>query len=538
MDTEERRRWENDRRMVRFYESLEGVLKRHDPHEFILAMAGRMRECRENETKWRQTPPFRVVHSVEACCAYARGNSDPVTLNRIFKAMNVYHEHSDPMQHDVLSTNLAHFVLLSYREQIELQYSPARDDFGRAMMLFAPPGSLPRSSKALAEKHRLSPSQWVGLCFLAATAAENSPIGLFPGEAIRDYLHERGLSGAITDEAVRSFLDLSSRTPQEIGRRFREERVKLPRYLHSSIRSALLDTPLIKMGPGADGSESFVLLVRDLMFRHVIEGLYRLMREFDGFSQDIGDTVQTYAERLLTCYDNRVALFGEQDLKPLVSGKSCDFLLELADEIVLLEVKAVGFTKTVLTENSIKDDTSTRRVADGVTQIYATAHDLHMGRLDALGIDKSKPVFGIVVTLGDIPLVNADWYFETFIMTLANPKLSPPIFPSPNLSSRPVAMTVRTLEQLVMLCNGLRLSPLRLHTEKNALPMLAVGDWDTYLSNMIKGNQSAITSLPFMRPQTANLLLSLGVPIDEVEKTVGSRGGEETPRSHGAGYEA
>lgn len=261
------------------------------------------------------------------------------------------------------------------------------------------------------------------------------------------------------------------------------------------------------------------------MFRHVIEGLYRLMRGFDGFSQEIGDAVESYVERLLTCYDNRVAFFGEQHLKPLASGKSCDFLLELANEIILLETKAVGFTKTVLTENSIKDDTSTRRVAEGVTQIYTTAHNLHAGRFDTLGIDKSKPLLGIVVTLGDIPLVNSDWYFDTFIMTLANPKLSSPIFPSPNLSLKPVAMTVRTLEQLVMLCNSLRTSPLKLHAEKGTFPILAVGDWDTYLSHKVRDNQPAITSLPFMRPQTANILLSLGVPIDEVEKTVGSRGG-------------
>ncbi len=524
MDAEEKRKWENDRKMARFYESLEGVLKRHDPCEYILAMAARLRECEEDERKLRQTPPFLAIHSVEACCAYARGNRDAVTLNRIYKAMNVYCEHSDPMQHDALNTNVDHFFLLAHREQMELQYSPARDDFGRTMMLFAQPGSLPRSSKGFAEKYKLSPFQWVGLCFLAATAAEKNPVGLFQGDAILDYSHGSGLSGVITDESVRSFLDLSSRTPQEIGQRYREERSKLPPYLHSSIRSALLETPLIRMELDITGRETFILLIRDLLFRHVIEGLYRLMRAFDGFDQELGKTFETYVGRLLECFENRVALFGEQQLKRLASGKSCDFLLELPDEIVLVETKAVSFTKNVLTENSIKDETSTRRVADAVTQIYSTAHDLHAGRYDGLGIDKSKPLLGIVVTLGDIPLVNSDWYFDSFIMTLASPRLSPPIIPSVNLSYRPVSMTVRTLEQLVMICNALKTSPLKVNTEKNTLPMMAVGDWDAYLSNMVKNNQAAITSLPFMRPQTANLLLSLGVPMNEVEKTVGSRG--------------
>ena len=74
MTEEERRRWENDRRMVRFYNSLESLLKRHNPVEYILAMGRRFHECSQDDRKWRQTPPFRVVHSIEACCAYARGH--------------------------------------------------------------------------------------------------------------------------------------------------------------------------------------------------------------------------------------------------------------------------------------------------------------------------------------------------------------------------------------------------------------------------------------------------------------------------------
>ena len=45
MTEEERRRWENDPRMVRFYASLEGILKRHNPVEYILAMGYRFHEC-------------------------------------------------------------------------------------------------------------------------------------------------------------------------------------------------------------------------------------------------------------------------------------------------------------------------------------------------------------------------------------------------------------------------------------------------------------------------------------------------------------
>ena len=307
------------------------------------------------------------------------------------------------------------------------------------------------------------------------------------------------------------------------GARFSEERAKLPLYLHSSIRSTLLDSPLIDLGTDAFGRGHMVLLIRDLMFRHGGEGLYRLMKGLDNFDQEIGDAFEKYVGRVLGCFEERVSLHAGKALKKLVSGKSCDFLMELPGEIVLVETKAVSFTKTVLTEKSVKDETSTRRIAEGVRQLYATAHDLHSGKFDPLKVDREKPLLGVVVTFGDIPLVNLDWYFETFVMPLASPKLEPPVYPSPNLERRPVSMTVRTLEQLVMVCNSLKTTPLELHSKKAALHEALAGDWDTYLSGIVRGNQPANKSLPFMRPQTARMMVSLGVPPNVAEERIEGR---------------
>ena len=175
-------------------------------------------------------------------------------------------------------SSLAHFVRIAHREQMELQYRHGEDDFARILTIYAQPGSLPRSSRAFRAKYKLTPRQWVRLCFLAATAAENSPVGLFLSETIIDYIRQSNLSEDIPEEAVRSFLELSTRTPSQIGARFRYERKKLPPYLHSSIRSVLLEAPLIAIGRDPVGHEAMVLMIKDLMFRHGGEGLYRLMK--------------------------------------------------------------------------------------------------------------------------------------------------------------------------------------------------------------------------------------------------------------------
>jgi hypothetical protein len=70
--------------------------------------------------------------------------------------------------------------------------------------------------------------------------------------------------------------------------------------------------------------------------------------------------------RVLGCAQGLVSVHGEARLKKYAGGKCCDFHLELPGEILLDETKAVSFTKTVLTEKSIAEDTSTRRIAEGV----------------------------------------------------------------------------------------------------------------------------------------------------------------------------
>lgn len=507
--------------MVRFYASLETILKRHNPVEYILAMGHRFNECRTDDRKWRQTPPFRMVHSIEACCAYARGHSqDPVTLNRLFRTMNVYHDHLDPMQKDALDRGILQYLLLAYREQMELQYSHSWDDFGRAMTLFAAPEALPRSSKAFETKYGLTPFQWIKLCFLSATAAERHPAGLFQTAAVYEYIRNAGMMATIPEAAVRAFFALASRSPSEIGDRFRAERKNLPLYLHSCIRSVLLEAPLIAVGPDLYGREHMVLLLRDLLFRLGNDGLYRLMKGLDRFDSEIGDGFEAYVGRVLGCLTNKTAILGEAELKRATSGKSCDFLLDLPDAIVLLETKAVSFVKNSLTEKSILEETSTRQIAKGVQQLYATAHDLKSGKLNHFNLDPTKPLLGIVVTLGEIPLVNLDWYFDTFIMALASPKLEPPIFPSENLTRRPISLSIRTFEQLVMVCNALKTTPVTLFDQKQSLPIAEVGDWSTYINHIVRDNQEAIEGLPFMRPQMTRLMVALGVPEDRAEENL------------------
>ena len=262
------------------------------------------------------------------------------------------------------------------------------------------------------------------------------------------------------------------------------------------------------------------------MFRHMGDGLYRHMKGLDGFPEEFGYAFESYVGRVLRSFHEIVGIYDEAHLMCLASNKSCDYLVELTDMILLVETKAVSFVKTVLTEKSVSEDSSTRRIAEGIRQLYATARDLEIGKYDSLNIDKSKPLLGVVVTFGDVPLVNSKWYFDTFILSHATRKLEQPIYPSELLTRRTFSVSVRTLEQLVIVCNSKPTSPLHLYDEKTKHSDISIGDWDTWISHMLNAmHEEQVEPLPFTRPQTANLLTSMGVPPEMTEKSIGSRGG-------------
>ncbi len=84
-------------------------------------------------------------------------------------------------------------------------------------------------------------------------------------------------------------------------------------------------------------------------------------------------------------------------------------------------------------------------------------------------------------------------------------------------------MSVRTFEQLVMACNAPRRCLWRCSIRrKRCLRRWLVTGTPTSITS--SATIKAIRSLPFMRPQTARLMVSLGVPEHKVEETVIRRG--------------
>ena len=251
-----------------------------------------------------------------------------------------------------------------------------------------------------------------------------------------------------------------------------------------------------------------------LVLRNSGHDLYRLLRILPHFDSEFGNSFERYVGTVVRSIKGTLRCLDKRVLENLSPGKSCDFLLELPDSVLLLEAKAATFTANLLTENAIRGDNSTAKVAKAIEQLYTTAHEIREGTLQTLGIATTKPIVGIVVTYGDLPLANSRWYFDSFFLKRAETKLKPPIYPGNAMARLPIIMPIHVLELLAATITHLDASPIVLFDEKESRPFLEVGDWNTFLAAKLRESNKKDLMLPFAKEQFVEFLVSLGFERD------------------------
>jgi hypothetical protein len=487
---------------------LETLLKRHLPYDYATFASARLWTALEemnagNPNKFAQTPPHRVIHSIEANCAYCRRHGyEKVDLNRLFRVMNVYHGYDDPLQFGMLEDcgegkrDIQNFFLVMWREQMELQFSHSKPELARTWRLFAADDPIPATTQWLREAFGVTPVEWIQLCFAVHTAVFLGKGKPFQKDILlkSELLHGK-------EQAIVHFLNLSSLTPLEIGERFRKERQGLSPQFHCLIRSVFFERPLIDFG-----RDGYLCPHPYMAFRHSNLGLYRLARECPTFGDEFGHSFQEYVGQVLRCISGSVRVLEDKELERLAPGKSCDFLVEREDEVILVECKATTSSVRIPLEENLVRDGSTGMVAKALVQLYTTAHDLVSGRFSCLGVGQTKPLVGVVVTFGELPFANSDWYYDKVIFARSENDLSPPIYPSEGLSRRPMVISVSCLEDLALLIRDSRESLVALYDEKQNLPYVQAGDWDVFVGHRRKQGSAPTKPLPFVEDQWKQLL--------------------------------
>lgn len=250
--------------LLELYDALERKLKRHAPRDYITWMSKRLAESWLDDKKFVQTPPHRIIHSIEANCAYwKKGYREPVTWDAVVGIMNVYHDFVDTYQLNTISESLERFFLMMHREQIPLQKRASWAHFLRSWILFARDDSMAESRRKFYSHYGITMDQWVKVCLLCWIISLQEAGGSFLVKMVENP------KIMISQETLENFLKYSAMSPEEIGHYFLDMRRNEPYEFHSLIQSCFFEKPIVRFS-----DDSIIVPHTQLLFRHAGEGLY------------------------------------------------------------------------------------------------------------------------------------------------------------------------------------------------------------------------------------------------------------------------
>jgi hypothetical protein len=426
-------------------------------------------------SKWRYYPPHHLVHSIETNCAYHKSyRNQAVTLERINQIVNHYNSYHDPYLQHVLEEmkSLELCALAMARQQFPLQARPRITELTRSLMLFVRDIPLPVIAERFAKRYGFTLGDWVYLNFAiqAYTLNQKSPL-----TSVSNYTESE--IDSIPRDAVQPFLEMSSLTPGQIAEQYHSVREEFPIYLHIFIPSVFLKYPLIAYDDG-----EYLVVHPGLISRHAIDGLYRICEELDSetFHSEFADSFELYVGRVFEDLIGKNRVWTESEIQSISPGRTCDYVIDHQDCLLLVECKSARYSATLLTENAVAGDNSTGKIAEAFEQLYHTAVRINDKRLVEVLGSQWKPMLGFVVTFGDLHFTNSPSYHQSFIIPRADLP-DQERWPYP-LAEEPQVVSINTLEDLVIVLNSQRLSPVELVNRKLSQDYYKDGDWPPYLA--------------------------------------------------------
>ena len=463
-------------KMMSFYDELEKKLKRHPPNEYIPKITKRLYACSQDIAETHKTPPHILLHSIEANCAYHKEAYDEVLdATKFRKIFNLY---IDNMDNDFITytikENVMRFFLMIRRQQVELlQYNISNNYIARMWRLFVNSQNTIKLQSQFEKKFNISIEQWLHIAFLLTATVINQKNYMFKRTCLSDCTFYD-----VGQDVVENFYHHTSITTKQVKEEYFNVRENENPAFHFLIKSIFLDRPIIDLEDG-----HMIAPKPELMFLNSQEKLFELVSSIKGFHKPMSGSFETYTKDLLNGLSSKVGVYTEKILKRLSGGsKSCDFIVETHSEIIFIECKATTYSAKLFTDNAILRNNSTSKIAKGIVQLYTSALNLSEGMFDSLNIDIGKPKIGIVVTLGEIPLVNTNWYFDNFIMESVKEKVDS----LEVMFYRPIAISIDGLESLITILSNSEANIQDLFDQKEKDGGEAVGDWGAFLQNNIR----------------------------------------------------
>lgn len=471
--------------MRAFYRDLERRCKRFQPEHFVPAVISLMRGQLERG-KFANAPYHQIALMIEANCAFTRGqNNDQLDWSAYAKIKNIFHDRPDSGVVAAIRRGIDWFILAMQREQLELQKGHSPYDVSNSLDLYVHDQLAAEMETELG----MSPERWVSVSLANWSTACKPEVVV-----IRPVIEGSDKTNLTVSEAeLKHVLTRMSRTPSEIGERFKRLRETTPPIFHSHIRSTFWDRPFIRF------SEAYCSPFPGIAFRSMFSELYRVAKGCNSFDPAFSNSMESVVERTIGFIPEANRVWTNRDLESATVGKSCDFLVEADEYNLFVECKAVSFTRNRVIPDVVEHDGSTRALQKGHIQIQRTCKEYNESGIRGLLSRRDVPNIGFVVTFGDIPFANAPWYYKRFLKARVDRKIGHE--DKPDFAGRgiPFSMSLEMLQVLVVYLRDSGKNLLDTVREYGSIDYVVTGDWDAFISQRLKKSSNSDSGLPFVR---------------------------------------
>ncbi len=447
----------------------------------VYALAIAMDRTRSDRRHRLRYPPHYLIHAMAASCAYSRSTQPaPVPGQVVTNIMNLYANYYDPASRYLLEHKRSPHLWLAYmqRHQYYLQHTPNFYDVGRNLVLFED-RRYPQSARRMRERYGFGFREWTTFCF-ALYSGLGAADRRFP--VIDEGFLRNSASAIGRHERLDAMFGLLAATPEEVGTDYRELRAR-PGFLghDPALPTLFQERPLLRTPEGP-----FIAVHRPLVFARGLEGPYDISMASghwgEVFGKEFGTIFERYVGNVLA-YLPGVPVFSERQMRRYTERKICDYLVVGEDFVLLIECKATKYSSTLVTETAVKQDNSTRKLAEATDQLCSTADLVRGGGLrDLIGDVAGKAFLATIVTFRPIYQVNDDAYWAEAIVPLA--KVSGEADWQGRFTFRPQVMAVGELERLVLIAAKGEAMPLALFDELLA-GHAPPPDWESFLDQRL-----------------------------------------------------
>lgn len=474
---------------IQFIEELKERLKYYPPENYAPFVSKIINDSLELDYPeyYSFWPPHWLLHSIEANCAfYDSKYKEKITPEKLkYNILNLYGRLDDPVAKYHLKTrnDLEYFLIYLSRQQIYfLQKRFNIYDLGRAVEMFLN-SDFKNSERVLLKNHKLSFVNWIFYSFIIFYIINKKNWNMFSSNDLKE-LFQRGI---IEKESFNSFLDMISVSISEVKTRYYELRNNLKKEL--SLKFEIYFPSIFYSKPLLRFDNAYLLVVKSWIIEKAANGIYDLLSKDLEFRHEFGLNFQNYVSKLLKRTINKSWIYDENELKKYTKGlKTCDFLINFKDYILLVECKGIQYRHILLTERAIETDTSTKEIAKGLDQLISTAKIIKSGLLNSLlGEDaKNKKILSILITFKEtLPFTNGRTFWELLEGLLGSDSIK---YLRSYFYIKPQIIPINVFE--VMLLYSKRTGKKFTQIFEEKLGSHKSSDWSQYFNNILKETQS------------------------------------------------